>query len=136
MSLVGIEDAVNAAVVTRLRADATLTALVAGGVHDESPQPPVYPYVQVGESLATKDATFTADGRNVLITMHAWSRYRGSKEASSIMGRIGDLLDEYDLSVTGCVVESCEVEQSQIVRDQDGVTRHGILQLRVRVAAS
>lgn len=134
MSLVGIEDAVLAAVYARLDGDATLTAMAP--VWDEVPTPLAYPYVQIGESTAVKDATFEADGRNVVCTIHVWSQYAGSKETSAIMARIGDLLDEYNLSVSGCVVESCEVEQSQVIRDVDGRTRHGVMQLRVRVAAS
>lgn len=134
MSIVGIEDAVNAAVWARLDGDATLDTLAPGGIHDESPQPPVYPWVQIGETVATKDAVFERDGRNVLQRLHVWSQYAGSKECADIMARIGDLLDEYELAVSGGTVESCEVEQTQILRDPDGITRHGVIDLRVRVA--
>ena len=74
--------------------------------------------------------------RNVLLTIHAWSQYAGSKEASAIMGRMGDLLDEITLTVSGAVAMLCEVEMSQVLRDPDGVTRHGVMQLRVRCSAS
>lgn len=135
MSIVGIEDAVTAAVYSRLTGDATLVALLgSGGVYDEAPQPPVYPWVQVGEAIVTKDAVFERDGRNCLLRLHIWSQYAGSKECSAIMAQIGDLLDEYALTITGGTVESCEVEQTQSLRDPDGITRHGIMDLRVRVA--
>jgi len=136
MTLVGIEHAVNTAVYARLNGSATLLAAATGGVHDNPPQPMMYPYAQLGESIATKDATFEADGRNIVCTLHVWSQYAGTKEAATIMGIIGDLLDEYTLSVSGCTVESCEIESSRIMRDPDGITRHGILELRVRVATT
>lgn len=135
MSIVGIEDAVTAAVYSRLTGDATLTTLLgSGGVYDEAPQPIVFPWVQLGEATVTKDAVFERDGRNALLRLHVWSRYAGSKECSDIMARMGDLLDEYALTVSGATVESCEVDQTQIMRDTDGITRHGILDLRVRLA--
>lgn len=136
MSIVGIETEIQKAVVARLRGNAPMVAAVAGGFRDEAAQPPVYPWVQVGEATATKDATFTEDCRNVLMRMHVWSRYAGSKQASDIMALMGDLLDEHNLSVSGAVLESCEVEQTQVLRDPDGITRHGVFDLRVRVASA
>lgn len=135
MSIIGIEDAVQAAVYARLTGDATLVTLLgSGGVYDEAPQPIVYPWVQLGESTVTKDAVFNRDGRNALGRIHVWSRYAGSKECADILARMGDLLDDYALVVSGATVESCEVEQTQIIRDPDGITRHGVFDLRIRLA--
>lgn len=136
MSIIGIADEVTKSVYTLLSADATLLALATGGVHDDVPEAQAYPYVELGETFETKDSTFTADGRSLLIWIHVWSQYAGKKQAQEILARIGDLLDEVALVVTGAVVQSCEVEYTQVVRDPDGRTRHGIAHLRVSLAES
>jgi hypothetical protein len=134
MSIVGISDAVQAALYTLLSGDPTLAALVVG-VYEEVPEGSAYPYVQLGEFTETKDAVFERDGRMVLATLHVWSQYAGQQECWTIAGRIGDLIDETTPTVSGATVESCEVEQAQVLRDPDGRTRHGVIQLRISLAA-
>lgn len=137
MTIVGISDEIHEAVYELLTGDVTLTNLVTGGIHDEVPQNRSYPFVQMGsESFESKRATFSVDGRNVLVRIHVWSQYQGAKEAWNIIARIGTLLDETTPAVDGAVVESCEVELAQVLPDPDGITRHGVMDLRVLIAES
>lgn len=134
MSIIGISDEVQEAVYERLTGDAALMALVGNRVHEQVPEGSAYPYVQIGETFETKDATFDKDGRSVLMWIHVWSQYRGNAQAWSIIGPIGDLLDEHALAVDGALTDSCEVEMTQVTRDPDGKTRHGLIHLRVRLS--
>lgn len=134
MSIVGISDEVQEAICDILGSDAVLTAAVEG-VYESVPEGSAFPYVQIGEFLETKDAVFERDGRNVLGTLHVWSQYEGQAECWQIISLIGDLIDETTPSVDGATVELCEVEQAQVLRDPDGRTRHGVVQIRVRLAA-
>lgn len=136
MSIIGISDEVHEAVYERLTADATLMTAVGSRVYQHVPDSTAYPYIHIGETFETKDATFEADGRSVLVWIHVWSDYTGEKEAWTITGLVGDLLDEYALTVDGGSVQSCEVEMAQVTRDPDGLRRHGKLDVRVSVAES
>lgn len=136
MSIIGISDEVFEALWELLDGDATLDSLATGGIWDSVPDSRAYPFVQLGEVFETKDATFSVDGRSVLVWVHVWSQYAGKKEAQSILARIGDLLDETALSVDGASVQNCEVEYTQVTMDPDGRTRHGLAHVRVSLAES
>ena len=62
--------------------------------------------------------------------MDIWSRYRGSKEAKEIMDRIHTLLHDSSLTVSGTNLINLRFEFSDLVRDPDGITRHGIMRFR------
>lgn len=133
-NLTGISDAIHAAIYSTLTGDVTLMALITG-VYDDVPDATAYPYVQMAsESWSSKDATFSKDARSVLIRIHARSQYAGAKEAWSILGRIGILLDETALTVTGATVEAVNVEASNVITDSDGRTRHGVVDVRIQLA--
>ena len=54
----------------------------------------------------------------------------GAKETKNIMDRIHDLLHDSSLSVTGFNLVNLRFEFSDILRDPDGVTRHGVMRFR------
>lgn len=138
MTVVKLADPVIVAIITRLRADATLRALIVGsttpewGIYDEVPQGKSYPYVQIDTAPETVDDTFSKQGGTLTLTAHVWSQYSGRKEASDILDRIKDLLHHYALSVSGYTLEWCSVDMTDVLRDPDGRTRHGIATIRVQ----
>ena len=48
----------------------------------------------------------------------------------NIMDRIHDLLHDSNLSVTGFNLVNLRFEFSDILRDPDGITRHGVMRFR------
>jgi Protein of unknown function (DUF3168) len=118
------------AIYTRLTSDATLMALVTG-VYDDVPEITSYPYVVLGDDSDINYGTKTLDGVQYVINIHAWSRYRGVKEATEILERIYYLLHEYAIVVTGASAVHIRQEFNTVLTDDDGITRHGIIRFRV-----
>jgi hypothetical protein len=118
------------AIYTRLTSDATLMALITG-VYDDVPEITSYPYVVLGDDSDINYGTKTLDGVQYVINIHAWSRYRGVKEATEILERIYYLLHEYAIVVTGASAVHIRQEFNTVLTDDDGITRHGIIRFRV-----
>jgi hypothetical protein len=132
------------AVRTRLRADATLAALlatdpVAGGaaVLDHVPQPEdgasaaAFPYVTVGDDTEQEWDTDNTTGREHTLTLHAWSRYLGKKQVKDILDAMKAALHNQPLTVSGLHVVLVLAEYAESFVDPDGITRHGVLRVRV-----
>jgi len=118
------------AIYQRLTGDSTLMALITG-VYDDVPETTAYPYVVLGDDSDTNYGTKTLDGVQYIINIHAWSRYRGVKEASEILERIYYLLHEYAIVVTGASAIHIRQEFNTVFVDGDGITRHGVIRFRV-----
>ena len=115
---------------TVLSGDNTITSTYGAGVYDDVLEGSTYPFVEIGNETAIDYSTKDADGAEYTVTLHVWSQYAGSKEAKQIMDRIHDLLHNSSLSVTGFNLINLRFEFSDILRDPDGKTRHGVMRFR------
>tara|TARA_B100000780_G_C20923725_1_gene368076 strand:- start:249 stop:650 length:402 start_codon:yes stop_codon:yes gene_type:complete len=122
--------ALQTAIFSRLSTDNNLTAVLGAKVFDDIPENTSYPYVQLGEDTAIDYSTKDSTGSEVSVNLDVWSRYRGSLEAKNIMDRIHTLLHDSSLSVTGSNFINMRFEFSDIIRDPDGITRHGVMRFR------
>lgn len=121
--------AVQQAVYSKLNANATL----AGKVFDTVPQGQAYPYVTLGDATETPEHAHARFGRQATLTIHVWSQYAGAKEVQELMDTVTQLLDYQPLSVTDFGHVYSRVEFSETMRDADGITRHGVLRVRIFV---
>lgn len=115
---------------TTLSSDNTLTSTLGAGVYDEVLEGASYPFVSLGEETAVDYGTKDLVGGETTINIHIWSQYKGAKETKEIMDRIHDLLHDSNLSVSGFNLINLRFEYSDIMRDPDGVTRHGVMRFR------
>jgi hypothetical protein len=83
-----------------------------------------FPYFTVGEFTAQEDRTKGYEVWGVTQTYHAWSRYKGNLEASTMLLRADQALDA--LTIDGYAIIDRVTEYSTILEDPDGETRHGI----------
>lgn len=118
------------AIYDRLRTDANLAAVVADRVYDDVPQETPFPYVEIGEPVSTAWDDDCNTGSVSLVTIHVWSQYHGSREAQLALAAIYTALHNQPLGLVGGDNVVCQVQQQQVLRDPDGVTRHGVLTLR------
>jgi hypothetical protein len=107
-----------------------ITSTLSCGVYDEVIEGNSYPFITLGEENSLDYSTKDLDGTDVTINLHIWSRYKGSKETKEIMDKIHDLLHNSNLSVSGFNLINLRFEFSDILRDPDGVTRHGVMRFR------
>lgn len=122
--------ALQTTIYSTLSSDNTLTSTLGSGVYDEVVESATYPFVALGEETAIDYSTKNTNGGETTINVHIWSQYKGSKETKQIMDRIHDLLHDSNLSVTGFNLINLRFEFSDILRDPDGVTRHGVMRFR------
>lgn len=121
---------------TTLNNDSNLTNTLGASIFDEVPEGSSTPYVTIGEDTAVDYSTDTADGADITVNIDVWSEYKGSKECKQIMDRIHDLLHDSSLSITGFNLVNLRFEFSDILRDPDGVTRHGVMRFRAIILGS
>ena len=116
------------AIYSELAADAGVKALIGdpARLYDQVPSSPTYPYVTLGEAIAVDESTFGKLGQEHIVDVDTWSRYRGSKEAKSIMSAISAALHEATLTLSGFDHAGIMLDFSQLLRDPDGITRHGV----------
>jgi len=117
------------AIYTALNVSAITTTLGCG-VYDEVIEGNTYPFISLGEETTIDYSTMTAVGSETTINIHVWSQYKGSKETKEILDKIHDLLHDINLTVTGFNLINLRFEYSDIMRDTDGVTRHGVMRFR------
>ena len=128
--------ALQTTVYSTLSNDNTLTNTLGAGVFDEVVENASYPFVALGEETAIDYSTKDLDGGEFTINIHVWSQYKGSKQTKEIMDRIHDLLHDSSLSVSGFNLINLRFEFSDILRDPDGVTRHGVMRFRAIILGS
>jgi len=128
--------ALQTTIYSTLSGDNTLTNTLGAGVFDEVLENATYPFVSLGEETAIDYSTKDLNGGEFTINIHIWSQYKGSKQTKEIMDRIHDLLHDSSLSVSGFNLVNLRFEFSDILRDPDGVTRHGVMRFRAIILGS
>lgn len=113
-----------------------LTVDLSCAVVDEPTNDQSYPFVSIGDARADDYSTKDLDGGEYEITFDVWSQYKGSKECKQIMDKIHDLLHDSNISVTGFNLINLQFDFSDILRDPDGVTRHGVMRFRAIILGS
>ena len=128
--------ALQTTIYSTLSSDNTLTNTLGAGVFDEVVENATYPFVALGEETAIDYSTKDLDGGEFTINIHVWSQYKGAKQTKEIMDRIHDLLHDSSLSVSGFNLANLRFEFSDILRDPDGITRHGVMRFRAIILGS
>lgn len=122
--------ALQSRIYATLNGDSNLTSTLGASIFDDVPQGSAYPFVSIGEEQSNEYGTMDLDGMDTALTIHVWSRYDGAKQTKDILDRIHTLLHDSSLSVTGFNLVNLRFEFSDIMRDPDGVTRHGVIRFR------
>ena len=122
--------ALQTAIYTALNTDSNLTSTLGASIYDDVPEGSTFPYIQMGQDTLNEYGTKDQNGVDTSLTLHIWSQYKGSLQTKNIMDRVHTLLHDSSLSVTGYNLINVRFEFGDILRDPDGVTRHGIMRFR------
>jgi hypothetical protein len=127
--------AAQEAVYAQLMSDAPLQALIGtpARIYDVVPPDAQFPYVTLGDMTVRDFDTKDRTGFEQVCVLHAWSRYRGRKELKSILQAIFDRLHQAALSVAGGDFVSCQFLSCSVGAENDGLTLHGVMRLRIVV---
>ena len=122
--------ALQTAVYNALTGSTPLTNVA--GVYDFVPEGSSFPYVKIGDQTMVDDGTKTKQGSDFTLIIHTFSRYRGGKEIKEIMSLVYDILHESSLTVSGAM-NNMRFEFSDIIKESDGLTTHGVQRFRTFV---
>jgi hypothetical protein len=123
-------------VVEALKASSSISSLIAGRVYDSVPQNSEFPYVTVGQVQVLPDRAQDYDGADVVFTIDGWSRAPGFPEVKRIGMAVHSALVDADLALDDFRLIELIPEQTQYLRDPDGLTSHGVFVFRARTEPS
>ena len=122
--------ALQKAVFAALGGDAALAALVGGRIHDAAPRSPEFPYLTLAETAVRDWSAGAEPGAEHRLTVHIWSRGAGKRQAFEIADRVGWVLHDQRLTLDGHRLVNLRHEFTEVRRDPDGLTWHGVLRFR------
>jgi hypothetical protein len=123
--------ALRAAVHDALNQHAPLTALLGGPkVYDEPPRGAAFPYVTLGEARIADFSTGSEEGEEHQLTLHAWSRQGGHREAHIIAATLLQALDDAPLALTDHRLVNFRFAVADVRREADGRTYHALVRFR------
>jgi Protein of unknown function (DUF3168) len=119
------------AVYAALAADSALTTLLGGAyIYDAAPQETAFPYIVIDQMQVRDWSTGTEAGAEHMLTLHVWSRYAGKRQAYEIADATRAVLDGVLLSLDDHRLINLRHQFSELKRDEDGETHHGVLRFR------
>jgi hypothetical protein len=123
--------ALRAAVHDALIADAGLVSVLGGPrVNDEAPRGALFPYVTLGESRIANFSAGSEPSEEHQLTLHAWSRQGGHREAHMITGALMQALDSAPLTLAGHHLVNFRFAVADVRRESDGRTYHALVRFR------
>jgi hypothetical protein len=123
--------ALRAAVHDALIADAGLVSVLGGAkVYDEPPRAAAFPYVTLGETRIVDFSTGSEPSEEHQLTLHAWSRQGGHREAHLVTGALMQALDNAPLILAGHHLVNFRFAVADVRREADGRTYHALVRFR------
>lgn len=106
-------------------------ANVGASVFDHVPESQARPYVEVGDIQTEDWGTKDTDGTEHVAEIHVYTGERGRKTCRDIMLAIHDALHHQTLTVEGNQTVLVHFDSSEVERESDGLTYHGVTRFRV-----
>ena len=123
--------ALRAAIHDALIADGALAGLLGGpNVYDEPPRVAAFPYVTLGEARIVSVSGDDAPEEEHQLTLHAWSRQGGHREAHLIAGAMLQALDDAPLTLIDHRLINFRFAVADVRREADGRTYHALVRFR------
>lgn len=117
------------AMLTRLKADITLSSLVQARIYDQPPTPVIFPYVTIGEAQLIRDDALCLSAGQVYLTLHAWSRKVGYPEVNQVADAVVESLHLAPLTLPTNRLISLNHHQTRSFREDDNLTSHAVIEL-------
>lgn len=110
-----------------------LNGVISCPVYDTAPENSEYPYVTIGDALATNNDTDTTINQLVSCTVQVFSRQDSSKETKQIQGEVFDALHWVRFSESGYIFTENIMLTSQTFKDTDSITRRGVQEFKLTI---
>jgi Protein of unknown function (DUF3168) len=123
--------ALRTAIHDALCADAALMGLLSGPkIYDEPPRAVAFPYITLGEARVADFSAGSEPGEEHQLTLHAWSRQGGHREAHLIAGALLQALDDAPLNLADHTLINLRFSVADVRREADGRTYHALVRFR------
>ena len=111
--------------------DTRITRLLGGArIFANAPDDAAYPYVTLGESVATDWDAPDGTASDHVVTLHVWSRAGGTDETRAIIGAVRNALNDAPLELPDRSNVSLRHEFSEARRDPVNEAYHGFIRYR------
>jgi hypothetical protein len=127
------ELALQKAILAVLRADAGVSVLAVGGVHDQPPADPGYPLVTLGRSEVRPWGGLDGEGTEHALTLTVISRFEGTEEAKAIVAAIRVALHGASLTLDGWRLVNLRTTFSDVIAAADRRSTLGVMRIRAVV---
>jgi hypothetical protein len=116
------------ALVAALKADAAVNAIIAGRIYDAVPSGAVKPYISFGPFQLLPEHGDCLNGGEAFVTLDGWATGPDTVQVKKLGAAVARALDMTAILLDApqrCVEMS--VEQTQYMRDPDGITAHAVI---------
>jgi hypothetical protein len=116
------------ALVAVLKADAGVNAIIAGRIYDAVPGGAVKPYLSFGPFQMLPEHGSCLDGGEAFVTLDGWAAGPDTVQVKQLGAAVAKALDLAPIVIDAPprLVEMT-VEQTQYMRDPDGITAHAVI---------
>lgn len=122
--------ALQTAIYQQVADNSPLMAMVTG-IYDHPPEGTPFPYIAIGDMVASNLSNLGITGADYTLNLHVWSREAGHKQTADIMNALYGLLNNGSLTVSGQNFVAMRVTDSSITMESDGITYQGALKLQI-----
>jgi hypothetical protein len=98
--------------------------------HDNPPRASAFPYVTLGEARIADFSAGSERSEEHQLTLHAWSRQGGHREAHVITGALMLALDDAPLALADHHLVNFRFAVADVRREGDGRTYHAVVRFR------
>ena len=120
----------QAAIVSKLKNDSGVQAVVGQRIYDEVPSNPTFPYISIGDNQVLPDKSDCIDGTEIFWQLDGWARDPTYPRTKSISKAVVAALDDATITVSGYNVVVVELNTINYLHDPDGITRHVAMNFR------
>jgi hypothetical protein len=114
-------------IVSRLKAESGVRALVVDRVYDNVPADAGFPRITLGSTDETSDDAECIEGLAISFQIDCWSQAVGFPEARKMSDAVRRALHEADLTLTDNALVTIAHRQTRVFRDPDGLTSHAAM---------
>ncbi|MDI3335868.1 DUF3168 domain-containing protein [Defluviimonas aestuarii] len=127
-------NALQAMIVTCLKADAAVAAIVGQKVYDKPAATVSAPYLSIGPSDYVPEDADCIDGRTETVQIDCWSEAQdGKREVKALADAVKKALHGYAGTLTIGALVSLEAKLVRVLDDPDGITLHGVVQVEALI---
>jgi len=125
------------AVRDRLLADPAVTAIVGTRIFDRPDMGVAFPWLQIGETQLLPFEAHCVTGTSIFFTLHGWGRDGHAGDAMRALGAAvyGSLHAQRFALPAPYALQTLEHQNTQVLRDPDGTTRHLVTEYRADTTA-